>query len=206
MLKEIGITQTGTTPKSSEKGMYGDHIPFIKPADINISGNGDIRYDNEGLSLEGLRRGRKAQKNSILMVCIGTLGKVGITGQDISFNQQINSLTLNNGFHPRFFYYLMSHNAFQDKVISNAAQATLPIINKSKWESLTISYPKSFDEQKRIARILDETFIKIDKASENIEKNIENSDHLFQYYLQSVFYPKSKNWEERKLGEVVENV
>jgi type I restriction enzyme S subunit len=35
------------------------------------------------------------------------------------------------------------------------AQATLPIINKSKWENLIINYPKSKAEQQAIVSKLD---------------------------------------------------
>ena len=36
MLKEIGLAQTGTTPKTADKENYGNFIPFIKPADMDI--------------------------------------------------------------------------------------------------------------------------------------------------------------------------
>ena len=112
-LKEIGFTQTGTTPKTSDKENYGDFIPFVKPADVDISGNGEIRYSDEGLTAQGLKNGRKMSKCSILMVCIGaTIGKVGFVDRDVSCNQQINSLTVNKGFYPKFFYYALSAQNF----------------------------------------------------------------------------------------------
>ena len=57
-IKDIGQTQTGLTPKTSNKKYYGKFSPFIKPADVNILGNSVIRYDNEGLSESGLEVGR----------------------------------------------------------------------------------------------------------------------------------------------------
>ncbi len=203
MLKEIGIAQTGTTPKTVDKGNYGNYIPFIKPADIDIEGDGDVRYDNEGLSQQGLKSARKIQRDSILMVCIGaTIGKVGIVDRDVSCNQQINTLTLKKDFHPKLFYYALSSDTFFDKVINNSAQATLPIINKGKWESLTVCYPKSYGEQNRIVEILDETFAAIDKAKANIEKNLQNAKELFETYLQNVFANKGEDWEEKRLAEI----
>lgn len=87
-LKEIGLTQTGTTPKTSVKENYGNYIPFIKPADVNIDGLGNLNYDNEGLSEQGAKCGRVFEANSILMVCIGaTIGKVGYAKQKVSSNQ-----------------------------------------------------------------------------------------------------------------------
>lgn len=53
-LGEVGICQTGTTPSTSIKEFFGTDIPFIKPADITLTG---LMYDNEGLSFLGLEHG-----------------------------------------------------------------------------------------------------------------------------------------------------
>ena len=72
-LGTLGVTQTGTTPPKSNKNYYGDYIPFVKPADLLPSG---VVYNNERLSKEGFEAsGRIAGAGSILMVCIGTIGK-----------------------------------------------------------------------------------------------------------------------------------
>ncbi len=202
-LKELGITQTGTTPKTSEKENYGDYIPFIKPADVDFDGNGKLRYDNEGLSVIGLSKARKIEENSIFMVCIGaTIGKVGFSELESTCNQQINTLTLQKDYYPKFFYYGMTTKEFQEKVLleGKGAQATLPIINKSKWENLTLPYPKSLPEQQRIVSILDECFAAIDKAKANAEQNLKNAKELFESYLQGVF--EKGNWEKNKLQDV----
>lgn len=203
-LKEIGNTQTGTTPKTSDKENYGDFIPFIKPADIDIQDNGEVRYDNDGLSKKGIITARKIPKGSVLMVCIGaTIGKVGFVDRDVSCNQQINTLTVNKDFDPKFFYYALSTPNFYLDVIKNSAQATLPIINKSKWENLTIKYPEQIKEQQRIVSILDEAFANISKAKDNAEQNLKNAKELFESYLQGVFTDKGDDWEEKTLGEVL---
>ncbi|KKS30789.1 MAG: Type I restriction-modification system RcaSBIV, S subunit [Candidatus Amesbacteria bacterium GW2011_GWA2_42_12] len=46
-IKEIGITQTGLTPKTAIKKYYGNFVPFITPADIDISGDGSLQSANK---------------------------------------------------------------------------------------------------------------------------------------------------------------
>jgi type I restriction enzyme S subunit len=189
-IKEIGITQTGTTPKTAEKENYGDYIPFIKPSDVDFSGIGDIRYDNEGLSEIGIKKGRKIESGSILMVCIGaTIGKVGFAKQLVSCNQQINSLTVTNEFFSKFIYYAMTSKEFQNKVLSEgkAAQATLPIINKSKWENLTLSFPKSKNEQHDIVQRIDALLDETKKLEAIYQAIINNLDELKKSILQKAF-------------------
>ncbi len=189
-INEIGIAQTGTTPKTAEKQNYGNFIPFIKPADVDFSGTGDIRYDNEGLSEIGLMKGRKMESGSILMVCIGaTIGKVGYAEKVVSCNQQINSLSVKKEFEPKFIYYAMTSRKFQNKVISEGkgAQATLPIINKSKWENLIISFPKSKKNQKEIVEKLDLLSKESKKLEFIYEQKLNDLEELKKSILQKAF-------------------
>ncbi|MBN2128470.1 MAG: restriction endonuclease subunit S [Sedimentisphaerales bacterium] len=153
-LGEIGTTQTGSTPKTSDQANYGDFISFVKPGDFNADGSLD--YDKAGLSERGAKGARKVPAGSVLMVCIGaTIGKCGYCDQDVATNQQVNALTPSDGSSNRFIYYQMLTEIFQRKVIHASGQATLPIINKSKWSALSVWLPPKVKEQKTISAKLD---------------------------------------------------
>ncbi len=188
-LKEVGLTQTGTTPSKNDKDNYGDYIPFIRPSEIDIDGSGRIEYNSEiKLSEKGVSNGRLFKAHSILMVCIGaTIGKVGFNTQDVSCNQQINILTPELDDY-KFIYYAMRENSFIDKVIKDgtSAQATLPIINKGKWEKLTINVPPLAEQQRIVAR-LDSLSEKVRKYEEIQKKVIAECDNLKQALLRKVF-------------------
>ena len=107
-LKEIGDTQTGNTPSTTEEDNFGDYIPFVKPSHFKTDGT--IETEDSGLSEKGLKYARLFKANSILMVCIGaTIGKTGFTETEVTSNQQINALTPKQEFEPRFFYYGADH-------------------------------------------------------------------------------------------------
>lgn len=155
-LGDIGVTQTGTTPSTSDKSNFGSFVPFIKPADIDFNGDGQICYEGVGLSEKGLKNSRAILPKSILMVCIGaSIGKVGFSEKLVVCNQQINTLTVNSNLFPKFFLYAMKSKSFFDQVINNSSQATLPIINKNKWSNLTVYFPIDSCKQEQIATILD---------------------------------------------------
>ena len=190
-IKEIGITQTGLTPKTAIKKYYGNFVPFITPADIDISGDGSIRYDSKGLSEEGLEVGRKIEKDSVLMVCIGaTIGKVGFATQVISCNQQINTLTPSDEYDAKLFYYILSTKSFFNKVIKESSQATLPIINKGKWENLSISFPKSLSEQKAIVKKLDALSVETKKLEKMYTQKLTDLEELKKSVLRRAFTGK----------------
>lgn len=201
-LSELGDLQTGTTPPTSKKENFGDFIPFIKPSDFYEDGM--LEYNNEGLSELGIKNSRLIKKGSILMVCIGaTIGKTGYAIEDICCNQQINTLTpKNKAAVSKYLYYGMITDNFQKSVKLNAAQATLPIINKSKWSNLGIPIP-SLSEQQRIVAILDNAFEAIDQAKANTEKNLQNAKELFQSELNSIFTNKGEGWVEKKFDQIL---
>ena len=189
-LKEIGLTQTGTTPSKSDKSNYGDYIPFIRPSEIDFDGCGRIKYDCEmKLSEKGLSIGRLFKKHSVLMVCIGaTISKVGFSTQDISCNQQINVLHPSDKYHFKYIYYAMRNDDFKRKVIKEgtSSQATLPIINKSKWENLTLFVP-DIGVQQHISDYLDSLASQVSELEEINSRTATECDVLKQALLRQVF-------------------
>lgn len=93
------------------------------------------------------------------------------------------------------------YNLLETLELPKLAKGVKPGINRNDIYSIEVNIPP-LPEQKRIVKILDEVFEKIEKAKENVEKNLKNSKELFESYLQSVFANQDKNWEEKTFGEV----
>lgn len=97
------------------------------------------------------------------------------------------------------------YNLLETLELPRLARGVKPGINRDEVYSIEINVP-SFTEQKRIANKLDEIFKKVTKAKEAAEKNLQNSKELFESYLQSVFANLGKDWEEKRLKEVCEEL
>ena len=185
-LEEIGKTQTGSTPKTSDQSNYGDFISFVKPGDFNPDGTLD--YDKDGLSESGAEGARIVPSGSVLMVCIGaTIGKCGYCDQDVTTNQQVNALTPSDGSSNRFVYYQMLTEAFQRKVIHASGQATLPIINKSKWSALSVWLPPKPAEQKKIAAKFDALSEETQRLASLYERKLAALEALKKSLLHQAF-------------------
>ena len=88
--------------------------------------------------------------------------------------------------------------------LTKLAKGVKPGINRIDVYSIEVSIP-SLLEQCRIVKTLDEVFEKIEKAKENTEKNLQNSKELFESYLQKIFADSEKDWEVKRLGDVLQN-
>ena len=145
-LKDIGKTETGTTPSKLHPEYFGNYIPFLSPA--NIFGS-KIISETQGLSNIGVQFGRVVPKNSILQVCIGgSIGKCAIVNKPTTFNQQINSITP-YFCNVEFVHIVLQSEYFRLAIIDKATGTATPIINRGNWETLLFPLPP-LKEQLRI--------------------------------------------------------
>jgi len=184
-LKQLGKVVTGNTPKTSEADNYGDFISFVKPGDFMVDGS--IDFEKQKLSEVGMNKSRVVGERSALMVCIGaTIGKCGYTDVEIVTNQQINSITPTSNFSHKFIYYQMLTHDFQNSVMDGSGQATLPIINKSKWEALQMKCP-SLVEQIEIVKKFDNLRIQTQTLKSGLINKIKQLTLLKNSTLQQAF-------------------
>ncbi|ELE7109790.1 restriction endonuclease subunit S [Campylobacter coli] len=209
-LGEIGEIVTGSTPSKSNLDFYGKDYPFFKPSDFEQGYFLENAGDN--LSKLGFDKARQLPPKTILVVCIGSLGKVALTRVIGSCNQQINAIIPHKNIIAEYIYYYCISSKFQSILFSKAPQTTLAILNKTEFSKLEIIYPKDIKEQERIVGILDESFAKIDESIKILEQDLLNLDELMQSALQKAFNPLKDNakenyklpqgWEWKSLGEI----
>jgi type I restriction enzyme S subunit len=169
-------TATGTTPPKSSTKLYGLYIPFVKPPELR-----DARLDSseDGLSEAGATVARLLPRDSVLVSCIGNLGKVGLTTVPVAFNQQINAILPDESKAiPEFMFYQALSGSFRSQLEAAASGTTIRIVNKSKFNSIKIVLPP-LPEQMRIVAILDQALEAIESATENAENNEQNAQALF---------------------------
>lgn len=192
-------TATGGTPPKSNAALYGDYLPLVKPPELC---DAELDVAEDGLSEDGAKVARVAPPKSILVSCIGNLGKIGLNTVPVAFNQQINVIIPDVAKAlPWFMFYQTLSCSFRDQLKSLASGTTVPIVNKSKFNSLEIVLPP-LHEQHRIVAILDEAFDGIATAKANAERNLQNARALFESYLQSVFTVRGEGWVKTTMGEI----
>ena len=151
ILGDYGKVVTGNTPPTKDIENYenGTYL-WASPADLST-----IKLISETktkLSSKGFSKTRALPKGSVLVTCIGsTIGKTGMATKEMSTNQQINSIVVNDNNDNEFVYYAIQ-SAFPRYLSSIAVQA-VPIISKSAFEMLPNKRP-CLQEQKKIGKFL----------------------------------------------------
>ena len=138
-LGDVFTTATGTTPPKSNADFYGDFIPLVKPPELC---NELIDSASDGLSEDGAAVARLLPQKSILVSCIGNLGKVGLNTVPVAFNQQINAILPDESHAiPEFMFFQTLAPVFKEQLESLASGTTVPIVNKSKFNSVGVVLP-----------------------------------------------------------------
>ena len=178
-ISNVGTVITGNTPPTQNPDNYmGDRL-FCAPGDLGHSKY--IASTEKNISETALNKNRKIPKGSILVTCIGsTIGKMGIAGEEMLTNQQINSVIVSKDHCNEFVYYTLEY--YFPQFISHVGKQAVPILSKGQFENLRISLP-SIEVQRNYSSILASFDIKIEKAAELLQ-------HLQKYksgLLQQLF-------------------
>ncbi|MEJ6066271.1 restriction endonuclease subunit S [Psychrobacter sp. 16-Bac2893] len=171
---------TGNTPSTKNQEYYGGGKLFVSPSDLGISKY--ILETTKRLTDLGFSQTRKVPKGSSLFTCIGsTIGKLGIAGEELATNQQINSVCAKGNNCGEFIYYQLLFHAEQIK--GSAATQAVPIINKTNFESQLIFSPASLEEQQKIATVLTNADKEIELLDQQLADLQQEKKALMQVLL-----------------------
>ena len=151
-LGNLFSTITGNTPSTKDASLYGDEYPFYKPTDLDAGF--DVCFSEDTVSEKGYKNGRILPVYSVLVTCIGaTIGKTGYIRNSGICNQQINAILPNTFILPEYTYFCMCSEFEQQQIWTNSSATTLPILNKSKFDSLFFPIPPKAQQTRTVERI-----------------------------------------------------
>lgn len=161
-LGELCQVVTGTTPSKLDKSNYGQCTPFFKPPHLHDN----LLYDtDEKLSLKGSLIARVVPPNTVLVTCIGNLGRTGLLTKESAFNQQLNAILENEYVTGKFLFYQSQSPKFRKQLEILATGTTVSIVNKSNFEKVTIPLPP-LPEQEAIVAKIEELFSELEKGKQ----------------------------------------
>jgi len=201
-LGEICNFISGGTPSKSKNEYWKDgNIPWIKISDFKEK---YIKFSEEKITKIGLENSsaKILKKGTILYTIFASVGKVAILDIEATTNQAIVGINLkeDNSIDKDFLYYFLS--SIENNIKKQARGVAQNNINISILKNINIPIlPMAF--QKNIVKTLNKL--------ENILENFKQKKLLINFLIKSLFSrmfgdikTNDKNWEIKKLGEVVQ--
>ncbi|RPD51418.1 restriction endonuclease subunit S [Paracnuella aquatica] len=199
-LGEVCSIQTGKTPPTKVVEYFGGEVNWFNPSDIGSTQL--LRKSIRSVSQKAVadKKAVLFPTGSILLTCIGEIGRCGILSQPSSANQQITALKFNLDIDPRFAYYWFVVNKKRLSDVAN--NAVVPILNNQALRTIKFEYP-SLSVQRQIADTLD----KADALRQKDQQLLQKYDEL----ALSIFYEmfgdpvgNERGWEIQPLRELSE--
>ncbi len=148
----LGRIVTGKTPPTVDNSNFGGPYPFITIPDLN----GRVLIDDTERTLS--EKGAKLLSScllppgSVMMSCIATVGKCGITARPSFTNQQINSVIPNGDVDSRFLYYVFTQIGHELEAAGGGG-SVYTNVSKTRFADIEVILPP-LPEQRAIAHIL----------------------------------------------------
>ena len=152
-LDELGKIITGNTPKTSDALNYSSNdICFVKPSDI-LDGEITVITDSEFyISNYARDKARILPPKSVLVTCIGIIGKVAINNVECAFNQQINAIVPDTSkCLTEYLAYAIQNKQKEMQDIANAP--VVPILNKTQFSEIEIELPSIESQTEVVAKM-----------------------------------------------------
>jgi len=189
--------QTGKTPPSKVEKYFTGKVNWFNPGDV---GNNKILSNSKRkITNIAIQEGKAYvfPKGSVLLTCIGEIGRVGIINSEASSNQQITALIPNSKISSDYLYYWLIFNKWRVVKLSNSA--VVPIVNNKRLRTLTIPLPP-LETQKQIAHTLDTASALIEKTQAQLDALDELAQSIFlEMFGDPVL--NEKGWEVKRLSD-----
>lgn len=187
-ISEIGTVVGGATPSTKIVENYeGGTIAWITPKDLSTFKGRYISNGDRNITEIGLKScsTQLLPKDTVLFSSRAPIGYVAIAENEVCTNQGFKSVIPNSDTDPLFLFYLLKYN--KSKIENMGSGTTFKEVSGNTMKSIKVNVPCEYEEQKKIASVLDAIDNKIEE-NEKVNNNLEQqADALYQ----SFFSPKS---------------
>ena len=191
----------GRTPSRDDPAYWGERHIWVSIADLKGS---LVSTSNETLSGRGAEvcGGRLLEKGTLLFSFKLSIGKMAFAGVDLFTNEAIAGLILkpSSAISSSFLMHALEIADYEDSAAHAVKGKTL---NKKSLSAIRVPLPP-LSEQRRIASILNEQMVAVEKARKAAQERLEAAKALPAAYLREVFEgEKADRWPWVTLGNLI---
>lgn len=199
-IKNIALEiRTGKTPPTSNPEYFGEDVDWYTPSDLDKEKY--LGKSRRGITDKAIveKKAIVFKSQTVLIGAIGDIGKLGITSNISSSNQQITGIYTNpDKVDAQYLYYWLKAN--KNLLIDKAKSAIVPILNNKDLGQIKVSFPEKLSDQLHIANIL--------SKAENLIAQRKESIRLLDEFLKSKFAEMfiDRDFPHHKLGDLATKI
>ncbi len=211
-LRDITISvKTGTTPPSKVEKYYGGDIQWFRPEDIGTEKY--LTKSSRTITQEAIndKKARIFSVNTLLITCIGNIGRVGILSLPASSNQQITGIEIDETICLTEFVFWW-FRFIQDSLHRSSPGGIIKILNQTNLLSVHIPIPypddpaRSLAEQRRIVARLEALLSEVRALRDLLQSMRRDWSALMESALAEVFPHHEQalpdGWEWKTIPDV----
>jgi len=185
-LGEVCEIVGGSTPETYVSEYWDGDIVWITPSDLGQMANKDIMSSSRKISTAGLENSgaKMLPAGAVVMSSRAPIGYLGISQIPLCTNQGCKSFITSQCIDAQYLYWTL--NRMMDDIRALGSGATFTEVSKVCLSKFKIPLPP-LEDQKRIARILDEQMAAVKKARAVIEDQLRDIDRLPVALLQRAY-------------------
>lgn len=198
-METIFDIKNGYTPSKSNPSFWDNGtVPWFRMEDIRK--NGHILSDSiQHVTPAAVKSAGLFPAYSIIVATTATIGEHALIIVDSLANQRFTFLTKRKSFDNKldmmYFHYFMF--IIDEWCKKNTNAGGLLSVNMNSFKKLTIPYPSSLSEQKKIA----DCFVSIDKEIDATKRKLEQLKEHKKALMQKLFPVKGKTLPELRFPE-----
>jgi type I restriction enzyme, S subunit len=146
---EIAHVTTGRTPPTAQLELFAGDFPFAKPGDLDRSS--PLNGTETGVAAAAFEFIPRLPAGTVLVSCIGNLGKTAILAREGSCNQQINGVLPTPAALPEFIHSWA--RTLRPWLEENSSATTVSIINKGRFLRAPIALPPMNEQRRIVAKL-----------------------------------------------------
>ena len=198
-LSDVCDISSGGTPSRSNPAYFKGDIPWAKISDIEGAENGVVYATEEHISIEGLKniRGKLFPKGTLLFAMYGSIGKVGISGRELSTNQAILGIRPRRDDEIDLQYLKTWFASNKQKLINQGRGVALKNLSATIVRNLEIELPH-LNDQIRIAHLLG----KVEGLIAQRKQHLQQLDDLLKSVFLEMFGPTNSDYADWPLVEI----
>ncbi|UXR73973.1 restriction endonuclease subunit S [Staphylococcus sp. IVB6238] len=168
----VADISTGNTPTDPDNIKYSksEGVDWLKTN--NLLGVDGVSNSSLKIKEQYISEARLTNPRSVLITCIGDIGKLGYTSKPVAFNQQINSITFTKDIvYWKYGMYALYSQREQQESFANGN--VLKILNRENQKKVVITVPKDINKQIKISNALDKICLYIRKLVDKTQLSIK---------------------------------